>query len=154
MPPGEARAKLVARLSGGEAALLREVESLLEAHDNAGRFLAPPPPGPTDRVEPPSTTTQVRAGVDPAAQAEAFLRDFPNPAVARLEEFVAQLPEAARQEARERIEAAVRVRQWRGRDRRPPRNMRMSRRTCRASGSKASSARADWAWCMPRMMKS
>lgn len=120
MPPGEARAKLVARLSGGEAALLREVESLLEAHDNAGRFLAPPPPGPTDRVEPPSTTTQVRAGVDPAAQAEAFLRDFPNPAVARLEEFVAQLPEAARQEARERIEAAVRVRQWRGRDRRPP----------------------------------
>ncbi|MCX6924014.1 MAG: protein kinase, partial [Verrucomicrobia bacterium] len=120
LPPGEARTKLVARLSGNETALLREVESLLQANDNSGQFLTPQPPVPNVRAQPALTTTQGRAGVDAAAHAEAFLRDVPNPAAERLEEFIAQLPEAVRQEARERIEAALRVRQWRSRDRQPP----------------------------------
>ena len=120
MPPGEARSKLVARLSGNEAALLREVESLLQAHDNAGGFLAPSPPSTRVRAEPPSATTQGTVRVNPAAHAEAFLRGCSNPTVEQVEAFVAQLPEAVRQEARERIEAGLRVRQWRSRDRRPP----------------------------------
>jgi hypothetical protein len=120
MPPGEARAKLVARLSGNETALLSEVESLLQAHDNAGGFLAPPPPSPRARAELPSTTAQGTVRVNPAAHAEAFLRGCSNPTVEQVEAFVAQLPEAMRQEARERIEAGLRVRQWRSRDRRPP----------------------------------
>ena len=120
MPPGEARAKLVARLSGNEPALLREVESLLQAHDNAGGFLVARPPGTGVGTEPSPTTTQGTVRVNPAAHAEAFLRDFSNPTVEQVEAFVAQLPEAMRQEARERIEAGLRVRRWRSRDRRPP----------------------------------
>jgi len=117
MPPGEARAKLVARLSGNEMELRREVESLLQAHDNAGGFLAPQPTGSVVGAETQSTTTKSTVRANPAAHAEAFLRGCSNPTVEGVEEFVAQLPEAMRQEARERIEAGLRVRRWRGRDR-------------------------------------
>ena len=94
MPPGEARTKLVARLSGDETALLHEVESLLKAHDDAGGFLAPRPAGPGVVAEPPSATTQGTVRINPAAHAEAFLRGCSNPTVEGVEEFVAQLPEA------------------------------------------------------------
>ena len=121
LPPGEVRANLVTRLSGNDIALRREVESLLEAHDNAGGFLAPSPPQPETRAEVPSATTQGGTlRVSPAAHAEAFLRDLSNPTGERVEQFVAQLPEPMRQEARERIEAGLRVRQYRSRDRLPP----------------------------------
>lgn len=120
LPPGEARARLVAGRCGNQTALLCEVESLLRAHDRAGGFLAAPPPPPTLRVEPPSVTTQGTVAMNPAAHAEAFLRGFSNPTSERVEHFVAQLPESLRQEARERIQAGLRVRQLRDRDRRPP----------------------------------
>jgi len=120
MPPGEARTKLVARLSGDDAALLSEVASLLRAHDLAGGFLSPPHQPSAPPAAPSSRTTVAAPGLNPAAHAEAFLRDYSDPAPERLDQFVAQLPEAVRQEARERIEAGLRVRQWRSRDRKPP----------------------------------
>ena len=94
MPPGEARTKLVTRLSGNETALLHEVESLLKAHDDAGGFLAPRPAGPGVVAEPPSATTHGTVRVNPAAHAEAFLRGCSDPTVEQVEAFVAQLPEA------------------------------------------------------------
>ena len=154
MPPGEARAKLVARLSGDETALLREVESLLQAHDNAGGFVALRPPSPRARAELPSTTAQGTVRVNPAAHAEAFLRGCSNPTVEQVEAFVAQLPEAMRQEARERIEALQeQVKELKAEAKRPP-NTPTSHRACRVSLSNANLAREDWAWCMPRMTKS
>ncbi|MFO1514758.1 MAG: serine/threonine-protein kinase [Verrucomicrobiota bacterium] len=118
--PGEQRARLVAGLCGDDTALLCEVESLLRAHDQAGNFLSPPPPQPTIRVEPTSTVAPGTVALGPAAQAEAFLRGFSHPTLEQLDKFVAQLPEVLRRETRERIEAGLRVREWRDRDRRPP----------------------------------
>lgn len=119
LTPGEPRARLVAGLCGDDTGLLCEVESLLRAHDQAGNFLSPPPPRPTIRVEPSSTVAPGTVALGPAAHAEAFLRGFSHPTLEQLDRFVAQLPEALRKETRERIEAGLRVREWRDRDRRP-----------------------------------
>ncbi len=120
LTPGEPRARLVAGLCGDDTALLCEVESLLRAHDQAGNFLSPPPPRPTIRVEPSSTVPPGTVVLGPAAHAEGFLRGFSHPTLEQLDRFVAQLPAALRKETRERIEAGLRVREWRDRDRRPP----------------------------------
>lgn len=118
LPRGEARARLVAQRCRDDTSLLCEVESLLRAHDRAGTFLSPPPA--TIRIEPATATSQGTIIMNPAAHAEAFLRGFTHPTAEQLEQYVAQLPEAVRPEARERIEAAMHVRQWRDRERRPP----------------------------------
>src|ERR1051325_1594510 len=119
LPRGDARAKLLAARCGNDTALLCEVESLLRAHDDAGDFLNPPPPSPPVRVELPPSATQGTAVMNPAAHADAFLRGVTNPTGEQVENFVAQLPTAVRQEARERIQAGLRVRELRERERRP-----------------------------------
>lgn len=109
LPSGEARKDFVAARCGGDPALRDEVESLLRAHDNAGRFLS----APTDL---PRSTALMNA----AAHAETFLRDASNSSGEAVEKFLAQLPEALRSEARERIQAGLRVRELRDAERRPP----------------------------------
>jgi len=120
LPRGDARARLVAERCGNDTLLLCEVESLLRAHDGAGEFLNSPPPKPTIRVELPPSATQGTAIMNPAAHADAFLRGVPNPTTEHIEKFLTQLPEAVRAEARERIQAGLRVRELRERERRPP----------------------------------
>jgi len=118
LPPGEGRAKFLAVRCGNDTALLCEVESLLHAHDQAGDFLNPPPPCSASHDELPASLTQGTAVMNAAAHADAFLRGVSNPTNEQVEKFVAQLPEELRREARERIEAGLRVRQWRERGRR------------------------------------
>src|SRR5205809_1675827 len=120
LPRGEARARLVVERCGNDPALRDEVESLLRAHDGAGDFLNPPPPKPTSLIVPPVALAQSTAVMNPAAHAEAFLRACSNPTAEQREQFLAQLPEAVRNEARERIQAGLHVRELRERERRPP----------------------------------
>ena len=100
LPSGDARARFVTARCGDNTVLLCEVESLLRAHDNAGEFLAPPPPRVAIRTEELAVATQGTAIMNPAAHAEAFLRGFSNPTAEQREQFIAQLPEAVRQEVR------------------------------------------------------
>jgi serine/threonine protein kinase len=140
LPRGEARAKFLATRCGNDTTLLCEVESLLRAHEDAGDFLNPPTPVPSAQVGvhasacPPRTPDKLKLELQPgrtsdalgtavmnaAAQAEAFLRGVSNPADEQVEKFVAQVPEALRSEARERIQAGLHVRKLRERERRPP----------------------------------
>lgn len=120
LPRGEARSRFVAEQCGSDQILRRDVESLLQAHDEAGDFLSltPVPVRAPDVLPtlPPHSTAVMTAAV----HAEAFLRDFPNPSDAQREQFVAQLPEAVRQEVRERIQAGALVQKLRARELRPP----------------------------------
>jgi serine/threonine protein kinase len=117
LPPGEARARCVAQLCRNDPALRDEVESLLRAHDEAGAFLHPSPPHSAVRFEFPPGVTQGTAIGNPAACADAFLRGaFPRSGE-QVDAFITQLPEIVRQEARERIEAGIRVCEFRGRER-------------------------------------
>ncbi|MGA2244076.1 MAG: serine/threonine-protein kinase [Verrucomicrobiota bacterium] len=113
LPPGPARDELVAAACAEDAVLQQEVESLLQAHDNAGSFLCeraghppnfPLPAGPDQRP----------VAIDAAALAATFLRGAERGPHRSLEDFLATVPEAARGETRERIEAGLRVRQWPG----------------------------------------
>lgn len=119
LSPGPERQRLLIERCSIDAALRQEVESLLRAHDAAGDFLAPPAPRPTVRLEFPNSTAST-AVMNPAAHAEVFLRGSANPTVEQIELFIAQLPEAGRNEVRERIQAGLNVRKLRDRDRRPP----------------------------------
>lgn len=115
LPGGELRSRLVAGRCGHDTALLCEVESLLRAHDNAGEFLAPPKPRSATTINlslPPGTVA-----MNPAAHADAFLRGFSNPSDEQRDRFIEQLPEAIRPEVRERIQAGLRVREWRIKER-------------------------------------
>jgi len=117
LPTGEIRSRLVTERCGSNTVLLCEVESLLRAHDNAGEFLAPPKPKMLSTIE--VSLPQSTVVMNPAAHADAFLRGFSNPTQENCDKFVAQLPEPIRQEARERIQAGLRVRQLRERERYP-----------------------------------
>ena len=119
LPPGEARTRSLIERCGPDEALRKEVESLLRAHDRAGGFLNPPAPRPTIQLKLPATATQVTAVMNPAAHADAFLRGVSHPTDEQLDRFIAQLPEAVREEARERIQAGLQVRKLRERERRP-----------------------------------
>ena len=120
LPRGGARARLLAERCGNDTVLLREVESLLRAHDDAGDFLNPPPAAATVCLEFPPSAAPGTTVMNPAAHAEAFLRAFSNPTDAHVEKFIAQLPEALRGEAHERIQAGLHVRKLRKGERRPP----------------------------------
>jgi serine/threonine protein kinase len=109
---GAARARFVAEQCAGDQALRGEVESLLQAHEEAGGFLK------TATEQNDSTEQQLatlaRQGtlaMNAATQAEVFLRNPNADAGAALESYIATLPTALRQEVRERIEAGLRVRQ-------------------------------------------
>jgi serine/threonine protein kinase len=119
LPPGSARDRLLAERCGDNVALHSEVTSLLRAHDGAGDFLKPPSPQPKVRLESTTSTSQGTAVMNAALHADAFLRGFSQADNAQVENFVAQLPEAVRGEARERIQAGLHVRQLRGQERRP-----------------------------------
>jgi len=114
LPPGPARDELIDAECANAPALLREVESLLRAHDAAGDFLRERA---GQKANLPSTATAVSnqrtTAIDAAAHAGAFLRDADLGAGRPVDDFIATLPEAVRREARERIEAGLRVRQWR-----------------------------------------
>ncbi len=120
LPRGEARARFLSARCGQEPALLREVESLLRAHDAAGAFLKTPPVLPPPPAASPPAITHGTAALNPAAYADAFLRGSANPTAAQMEPFLGQLPEALRQEARERIQAGLNVRKLRGHERVTP----------------------------------
>src|SRR5437899_7723002 len=101
LPPGRARELLLAQRCGNDTALQCEVASLLRAHEDAGDFLKPPPPPPLAPPEKPTTTaSQGTAVMNAAVHAEVFLRGSEQPDTAQIENFVAQLPEALRREAR------------------------------------------------------
>jgi serine/threonine protein kinase len=118
LPPGAARDQLVAKRCAEDAALRREVASLLRAHEAAGEFLQPPSPQPKVPSEA-TTASQSTAIMNAAAHADVFLRGFRQPDTTQIENFVIQLPDAVRKEARERIQAGLHVRQLRGQERRP-----------------------------------
>ncbi len=119
LAPGKARDRLLAERCADDTALHSEVASLLRAHDGAGDFLQPPSPQP--KVPPESTTaSQGTATMNAAVHADIFLRGSSKPNTTQVENFVAQLPDAVRKEARERIQAGLHVRQLRGQERRPP----------------------------------
>ena len=114
LPAGVARDKFVAVQCAGDPALRREVESLLRAHDEAGDFLRAPSERPdAHRSRAATIPLQGTATLNAAAHAEVFLHDAGENAGGRIEAYIAKLPEAVRREARERIEAGLRVRQLR-----------------------------------------
>jgi len=120
LPAGAARDQFVAAQCASDPALCREVESLLRAHDEAGDFLRASSGQPdANRSRATTTPLQGTATLNAAAHAEAFLRDSGEGAGGRVEACIATLPEAIRREARERIEAGLRVRQWRTREEPP-----------------------------------
>lgn len=118
LPPGPARDQLVAQRCRADAALRREVASLLGAHDAAGGFLQPPS-RPTVRLDFTTTASRGTAVMNAVVHADVFLRGFRQPAPEQVENFISQLPEAVRGETRERIQAGLNVRQLRGQERRP-----------------------------------
>jgi serine/threonine protein kinase len=113
LPPGPARDELLAGECANAPALRREVESLLRAHDAAGDFLGGPAKRKANLPATPAASNQRTTAIDAAAHAGVFLRDAEGGAERRIEDFIATLPEAIRQETRERIEAGLRVRHWR-----------------------------------------
>ncbi len=119
LPPGDARDRLVGERCGDDAVLRGEVASLLRAHDNAGNFLRPVPPQPIAGPLHTTSSTQATSVMNAAAHVDVFLRGFSKLNPAQVGDFVAQLPEAVRKEARERIEAGLHVRKLRGQERRP-----------------------------------
>ncbi len=108
---GAARARFVAERCANDPALRGEVESLLRAHKEAGGFLLTG----TERQQlagnrAATLARQSTMTMNAAAQAEVFLRSPNAGAGATVEEFVSTLPAALQREARERIEAGLRVR--------------------------------------------
>ena len=120
LPPGECRSRFVAEQCGPDEALQRDVESLLQAHEEAGEFLNLPPAQPQAWNALPARLTHSTAVMTAAVHAEAFLQDCSSPTDEQRERFVAQLPEVMRQEVCERIQAGVLVRKLRARELRPP----------------------------------
>jgi serine/threonine-protein kinase len=115
LPANGARTDFVTRSCAHDLSLRAEVEALLRAHDEAGDFLlgrverkniSPPPPAAS-----PWHTTVLNA----ATCTKTFLQEAGETAGERMMAYIATLPEALRQEARERIEACLRVRQLRPR---------------------------------------
>ena len=92
LPPGRKREEFVASRCGHDSPLQNEVMSLLRAHDAASDFLMP-----GTRQQPTLQTTVMNA----ASRADVFLRAFTDPSHAQIEDFVAQLAEPLRKEARE-----------------------------------------------------
>ncbi len=108
LPIGAARTAFVRAKCKNNSAVRREVESLLLAHDAAGTFLTGPAvkPRPRSANKPGPHGTAV---LNAAAYAEMFLRTPGNLSYEGIEKFIAHVPDLARNEVRERIEAALRA---------------------------------------------
>jgi serine/threonine protein kinase len=117
LPPGTARDHLVSEQCAHNAKVRREVESLLRAHDEAGDFLRARS-GQPDANRSRATTASLpgTANLNAAARAVVFLRNPGEGAGSLVENYIATLPEAVQREARERIEAGLRVRQLRAQE--------------------------------------
>jgi serine/threonine protein kinase len=112
LPPGAAREQWVGTQCARDLALRQEVESLLRAHDTAGDFLLGSGIGKEgEQAQPAAVLRPVSHVLNAAAYAEAFLRGATQDRHARVEDYIATLPEGVRQEALERIRAGLRVRQ-------------------------------------------
>ena len=109
LPAGPARDRLVTERCAGDAAMEREVKSLLDAHDASGDFLRAAQQEP---LQSPGSGPGA-ASIHPAAHAEAFLRGTVAADEAKVRGYVEDLPEDVREEAHERIQAGLRVRQLR-----------------------------------------
>jgi serine/threonine protein kinase len=107
LPPGTTRDAFVRAQCNNDSAARREVESLLHAHDEAGDFLQAPAVSPARANARPQQGTAL---LNAAAFAEAFLRDS-GKGTAEIEPHLTSVPETLRREVRERIEAALRIRQ-------------------------------------------
>jgi serine/threonine protein kinase len=123
LPSGDARNRFVSDQCARDPGLRQEVESLLQAHDQAGGFLqteqattkasAKAGSGAPDRPSiPPQSPASgdAAAATNAAAQAATYLRDATTRTGKPLQVFVATLPESIRKEAGERIEAGLRAR--------------------------------------------
>ena len=115
LPSGPARDELIAAECANTPELRHEVESLLHAHDAAGDFLREQAGGTMNCSPTPAAAHQRITTIDAAAHAGTFLSGAEQGATHRIENFIATLPEDVRPEVRERIEAGLRVRQWRAR---------------------------------------
>ena len=108
---GEGRDRFVAEQCANDAELRREVESLLEAHTEAGDFLV----AEGEACAPLSASAGAfsrhgTAVLSAAAQAEIFLRDAQPGNEKQLRDFLAALPAGMRTEVEERIKAGLSVR--------------------------------------------
>src|SRR5436190_4543327 len=121
MPAGAARDEFVRARCENDSTARRDVESLLRAHDTAGDFLRVSAGAST---APASIRSEKRESIgmpaqpgtailNAAAYADGFLRDAGSADGDRVEAYVGTLPEGFRREVRERIEAGLRVRQFR-----------------------------------------
>jgi serine/threonine protein kinase len=104
-PPGEQREIFLAEACGSDAALRREVDALLKAHDTCGRFL--------------EGAVTVKVDALPSRQSTALLSDAAGFAAAYLDRhsdarsldgYLAAVDAPLRREVRERIEAALSAR--------------------------------------------
>jgi serine/threonine-protein kinase len=113
LPAGAKRAVFLAEQCGGDSALVREVESLLQAHELAGSFLDSPAahPAPTGQR---GQTLRLSGSMvlNPVGQAQRFLREVGPASPSQVEAFVREVPESLRGETRQRIQAALRARGW------------------------------------------
>ena len=107
LPRGIARDAFVRARCKNDSAARREVESLLQAHDEAGNFLQT---SAATRAHQNLLPQQSTAFLNAAAYAATFLRE-PSNGTIEIEPHLASVPESLRREVRERIEAALRIRQ-------------------------------------------
>ena len=112
IPSGPARADFLNHLCGGDEPLRTELESLLKAHESAGNFLLPgvqatPATHPVEPLLPDGQS-------NPIWFTEAFLRTLESDPARQLSSFLKTLPESARQETSERVEAVLRLRARQG----------------------------------------
>jgi serine/threonine protein kinase len=114
LPAGLARADFVRAQCQNDSTARREVESLLDAHDRSGEFLQKSVAQTlrsSHAKNPAPSALQGTATLNAAAYAEIFLKQTGEEPAARLDNFLLSVPESLRREARERIEAALRVRE-------------------------------------------
>ena len=76
LPPGAARDQLVAERCGEDTGLLRDLASLLQAHDDAGSFLKLSVSRAAGQLGATSAASQGTAVMNAAVQADVFLRRF------------------------------------------------------------------------------
>ena len=111
LPPGKVRADFVTEQCTANPVLRREVESLLQAHEEAGDFMqSARRPAAAALVVPPDLAEQRMASLNPATYAAAYLRTASDNTAATAGAYLATLPEDIRREVQERIDAGLRVR--------------------------------------------
>ena len=152
---GAARARFVAEQCAGDPGLRGEVESLLQAHEEAAGFLMTAAEQKETAGQQLATLArQSTVALNAATQAEVFLRNPSANAGAGLEDFIATLPAALRQEVRERIEAGLRVRQIAPARNRPAPEAKKPAAPAGFPHRAQAGCRRPGQWCMPRMTRS